>query len=165
MFPSPKLRRASCSLALQPTRSAPLVSADVNNNFLKHLQVCGPFTLRFFTILPIVEIESLNTSVRVCFAQPSHSGAECDPRHRGAVFCIGIQPPQRTTSTGPSPEVLATPIESTDALAAGPKHGSFLFRQLSDQSCMLFFYMLHFWIDAVTFSSAELKLVPWSSPL
>ena len=55
---SPKLRRASCSLALQPTRSAPLVSADVNNNFLKHLQVCGPFTLRFFTILPIVEIES-----------------------------------------------------------------------------------------------------------
>ena len=66
MFPSPKLRRASCSLALQPTRSAPLVSADVNNNFLKHLQVCGPFTLRFFTILPIVEIESLNTSVRVC---------------------------------------------------------------------------------------------------
>ena len=66
MFPSPKLRRASCSLALQPTRSAPLVSADVNNNLLKHLQVFGPFTLRFFTILPIVEIESLNTSVRVC---------------------------------------------------------------------------------------------------
>ena len=90
------------------------------------------------TFLPNVVTESLNTSVRVCFAQPSHSGAECDPRHRVAVFCIGNQPPQRTTSTGPSPEVTATPIESTDALAAGPKHGSFLSHQLSDHSCMLF---------------------------
>ena len=120
-------------------------SADVQRLFSRTrettLNISSDLTqspCRSTAILPIVEIESLNTSVRVCFAQPSHSGAECDPRHRGAVFCIGNQPPQRSTSTGPSPEVLATPIESTDALAAGPKHGSFLFHQLSDQSCMLF---------------------------
>ena len=54
-------------------------------------------TLRFFAFLPIVVTESLKTNVRVCFAQPSHSGAECDPRHRGAVFCIGKHPPQLAT--------------------------------------------------------------------
>ena len=117
---------------LQPAadrRLAPLETM-FNHTFQRTLPPCGSIA-----ILPIVEIESLNTSVRVCFAQPSHPGAECDPRHRGAAFCIGNQPPQRTTSTGSSPEVTATPIESTDALAAGPKHGSFLFHRLSDRSC------------------------------
>ena len=113
-FPKPFPPQQRCSLSR-------FVTAVKGNNLCSNTyKFFGPFTLRFITVLPIVEIESLNTSVRVCFAQPSHSGAECDPRHRGAVFCIGIQPPQRTTSTGPSPEVLATPIESTDALAAGP---------------------------------------------
>ena len=111
----------------------PLVKHFFNNSSHRTFSPCCSIA-----ILPIVVIESLNTSVRVCFAQPSHSGAECDPRHRGAAFCIGVQQPQRTTSTGPSPEVMATPIESTDALAAGPKHGSFLFHQLSDQSRTLF---------------------------
>ena len=41
--------------------------------------------------------------------------------------------------TGFPLEVIDTPFKSTDALAAGPKNGSFLFHQLSDQSCMLFF--------------------------
>ena len=40
---------------------------------------------RSTAFLPNVVTESLKTNVRVCFAQPSHSGAECDPRHRGAV--------------------------------------------------------------------------------
>ena len=107
--------------ALQPldvASTCKLSETLFNNTFQQTLPPC-----RSIAILPIVEIESLNTSVRVCFAQPSHSGAECDPRHRGAAFCIGIQQPQRSTSTGPSPEVMATPIESTDALAAGPKNG------------------------------------------
>ena len=41
---------------------------------------------RSTAILPIVVTESLKTNVRVCFAQPSHLGAECDPRYRGAVL-------------------------------------------------------------------------------
>ena len=116
-----------------------LVVAVKGNNLCSNTYNFSDFSPYCSTaILRIVVTESLNTSVRVCFAQPSHSGAECDPRHRGAAFCIGIQQPQRTTSTGPSPEVTATPIESTDALAAGPKHGSFLFHRLSDQSCTSF---------------------------
>ena len=42
--------------------------------------------------------------------------------------------------TGFPLEVIDTPFESTDALAAGPKHGSLLFHQLSDLHmvfCML----------------------------
>ena len=126
-----------------------------NNTFQRTLPPC-----RSLTILPIVVIESLNTSVRVCFAQPSHSGAECDPRHWGAVFTWESNTHKAPLLIGPSQAVTDTFTESTDTLAAGPKNGNFLFSQLPDQLCM-FFHMLHVQIDAVTFSSAELKLVPW----
>ena len=50
------------------------------------------------TFLPNVVLALTEKSkFEVCPAQPSHSGAECDPLHRGAVFCMGKQPPQRST--------------------------------------------------------------------
>ena len=91
------------------------------------------------TFLPIVETESLNTSVRVCFAQPSHSGAECDPRHRGAVLAWESNHHKAPPLIGPSQAVTDTLTESTDTLAAGPKNGYFRIHQISDPSCMLFF--------------------------
>ena len=75
------------------------------------------------TFLPNVITESLNTSVRVCLAQPSHSGAECDPRHRGAVFAWESNHPNAPPLTGLSQEGTDTLTESTDKPAAGPKNG------------------------------------------
>ena len=95
-------------------------------NFLDFSPCCST------TILPIVVIESLNTSVRVCFAQPSHSGAECDPRHRGAVFTWESNHPKAPPLIGPSLAVTDTPTESTDTLAAGPKNGYFRIHQISE---------------------------------
>ena len=88
----PKSRFPTALQLLNAASTCTLSETLFNNTFLR---THAPF--RSFTFLLNVGTESLNTSVRVCFAQPSHSGAECDPRHRGAVFCIGIQPPQRTT--------------------------------------------------------------------
>ena len=69
----------------QPRSFAACRRSQGKQPLFKHLQFRGLFA-RLFHRLPIVVTESLNTSVRVCFAQPSHSGAECDPRHRGAAF-------------------------------------------------------------------------------
>ena len=64
-----------------------LVVAVKGNNLCSNTYNFSDFSPYCSTaILPIVVTESLKTNVRVCFAQPSHSGAECDPRHRGAVF-------------------------------------------------------------------------------
>ena len=60
----------------------------------------------------------LNTIVRVCFAQPSHSGAECDPRHWGAVS-LGKHSLNLPPLTGTSLELTYTPTESTATMAAG----------------------------------------------
>ena len=79
---------------------------------------------RSTAILPIVVTESLNTSVRVCFAQPSHSGAECDPRHWGADFAWESNHPNAPPLTGLSQEGTDTLTESTATPAAGPKNGS-----------------------------------------
>ena len=73
---------------------------------------------------PNVVTESLNTSVRVCFAQPSHSGAECDPRHRGADYAWESNHHNAPPLTGLSQEGTDTLTESTDIPAAGPKNGS-----------------------------------------
>ena len=63
----------------------PQISAAVKQLFnFQLLGLMQPFCS--LTFLLNVVTESLKTNVRVCFAQPSHSGAECDPRHRGAVF-------------------------------------------------------------------------------
>ena len=118
MIPPPKpFLQPRCSAA-EPRRS--IVSADLTNNLLKHLQV---FRTLHHAVLspsfPAWELSSLNTSVRVCFAQPSHSGAECDPRHRGAVFTSESNQPNMPPLTGFPLEVIDTPFESTDALAAG----------------------------------------------
>ena len=44
----------------------PIVSADLSNSVFKHLQVLGPFTLRFFAILPIGEIELTEYKLSKC---------------------------------------------------------------------------------------------------
>ena len=82
------LTQLNCTEARHRT---PVETLFNNTVLLTH----APF--RSLTFLPNVGTESLKTNVRVCFAQPSHSGAECDPRHRGAVFCIGNHPPQLAT--------------------------------------------------------------------
>ena len=91
------LPRLSCSSAAPTDRSA-----DLTNNLLKHLQV---FRTLHHAVLspsfPAWELSSLNTSVRVCFAQPSHSGAECDPRHRGAVLHRKATTPKHHHSLDP----------------------------------------------------------------
>ena len=69
---------------------------------------------RSLTFLPIVATESLKTNVRVCFAQPSHSGAECDPRHRGADFAWESNKHKAPLLIGPSQAVTDTLTESTD---------------------------------------------------
>ena len=92
MILSPQTGFPTAACALPPQISATVIQL-LNFQLLGLMQ---PFCST--AILPIVVIESLNTSVRVCFAQPSHSGAECDPRHRGAVFHVGKQPTQHATS-------------------------------------------------------------------
>ena len=87
---------------------------------------------------PNVATESLKTNVRVCFAQPSHSGAECDPRHRGAVFAWESNNHKAPLLIGPSQAVTDTLTESTDTMAAGPKNGYFRIHQISDLSCLIF---------------------------
>ena len=72
---------------------------------------------------PTWKLRYLNTLVRVCFAQPSHSGAECDPRHWGAVS-LGKHSLNLPPLTGTSLELTYTPTESTATTAAGPYHGS-----------------------------------------
>ena len=82
-------------------------------------------TLRFFTFLPIGELALTEYKVsEVCFAQPSHSGAECDPRHRGADFAWESNHPNAPPLTGLSQEGTDTLTESTATPAAGPKNGS-----------------------------------------
>ena len=68
---------------LQPAADCRLAPVETFLNNTVWTDSCAlPFPHHF----PNVVTESLKTNVRVCFAQPSHSGAECDPRHRGAVF-------------------------------------------------------------------------------
>ena len=112
----PTRPQLSAACALQP---AARVKHFFNNSSLWTFSPCCSITF-----LPNVVTESLNTSVRVCFAQPSHSGAECDPR--GAVFAWESIHPNLPPFTCFPLEVIDTPFESTAALAAGPKHGSFL---------------------------------------
>ena len=91
-------------------------------NIFSTIQVTGLFRLAvpppsFSTW----ELSSLNTNVRVCFAQPSHSGAECDPV-TGALnscrkSCNWAFPPSPEFTTG------STLTEFTASTAAGPKNG------------------------------------------
>ena len=115
---SPSNRFPTTLQLLNAASTCTLSETLFNNTFLR---THAPF--RSFTFLLNVGTESLKTNVRVCFAQPSHSGAECDPRHRGAVFAQEIIHPNLPPTTGYPLEVIDTSIESTDALAAGPKTG------------------------------------------
>ena len=121
--------------------------------------------------------ESLNTSFEVCPAQPSHSGAECDPRHRGADLAWESNQPNAPPLTGFSQEGTDTLTESTDIPAAGPKKRvlmntsefSFQLSVFSFQFSVFRFRTRHFissnhvrvstfyHIDAVILSSTELK--------
>ena len=68
---------------LQPAADCRLAPVET---FLNNTVCADSCALPFPHHFPNVVTESLKTNVRVCFAQPSHSGAECDPRHRGAAF-------------------------------------------------------------------------------
>ena len=87
MLPSPKQRifplHFSADRDLQPAANCRLAPEET---ILNNTVLADSCTLPFPHHFPNVVTESLKTNVRVCFAQPSHSGAECDPRHRGAVF-------------------------------------------------------------------------------
>ena len=96
---------------------------------LNHTVFTDLCALRFFAFLPNVILALTEKSkFEVCPAQPSHSGAECDPLHRGAVFAWESNHPNAPPITGTSQEGTDTLTESTATPAAGPKNGSFRFR-------------------------------------
>ena len=79
---------------------------------------------RSIAFLPIETIAlTEKPKFEVCPAQPSHSGAECDPLHRGAVLAWESNHPNAPPITGTSQEGTDTLTESTATLAAGPKNG------------------------------------------
>ena len=158
-FPTAVLshRRATVSrLCLAASRAS---ETFFNNSSLWTFSPCCSITF-----LPNVVTESLNTSVRVCFAQPSHSGAECDPRHRGAVLHRKATTPKHHHSLDPHRQSPTPSPNQPIQWPPGPKTVPFEYiRFRISHAC--FFHMLPSCITAVTFLSAELKLVHWSSPI
>ena len=103
-------------------RSAALL--QMSEQIVKHFSCADLSPYVSLTFLPNVILALTEKSkFEVCPAQPSHSGAECDPLHRGAVFAWESNHPNAPPITGTSQESTDPHFESTATPAAGPKNG------------------------------------------
>ena len=113
----PSNRFPTAVLSLAASRAS---ETFFNNSSLWTFSPCCSITFLPNVILALTE----EFKFEVCPAQPSHSGAECDPLHRGAVFAWESNHPNAPPITGTSQEGTDTLTESTATPAAGPKNGS-----------------------------------------
>ena len=108
--------------AFSRRRSAALL--QMSEQIVKHFS-CADLSPYFsLTFLPNVILAlTENPSSKCVLLSRPHSGAECDPLHRGAVPAWESKHPNAPPITGTSQEGTDPLIESTALPAAGPKNG------------------------------------------
>ena len=114
-FPQPLLQLICAASSLQSRETTFVKTPTIVSDF----PPCCSIAFLLTETLALTE----KTKFEVCPAQPSHSGAECDPRHRGAVLARESNHPNAPPLTGTSQEGTDTLTESTATPAAGPKNG------------------------------------------